>query len=358
MANKLTSDPRSSIHRRDFLGGSAALGAAALSPVAKAQGQPTADASPHRIDVHHHFMTPRSVEETRPKFMREISGMNNSHVLEWTVEKSLAAMDEAGVATAMLSLNSPGPWSETKEGSRSLCRHCNEFAAQAQADHPGRFGHFASLPLPDVDGSLAEAAYALDVLKADGFVMRTSDEDKWLGEPSYWPLYEELNRRKAVVFVHPATPACCQEMNMVSPPALLEYPFDTARAITNWIYSGAGAQFPDIRLIFTHGGGAMLMILDRLAAVVRVKPELAERVPQGALEMLKSYFFDTALVYNEPAFAAMRAALPLSQILLGSDTPYIPIAPSVAALSNLVPEPTALRAIERDNALALFPRLA
>lgn len=316
------------------------------------------DTQSYRIDVHHHFMTPRSVQETRERFMVEISGMNNSSVLEWTVEKSLVEMDKAGVATAILSLNSPGPWSKTMEGSRSLCRHCNEFAAQTHADHPGRFGHFASLPIPDVDGALAEATYALDVLKADGFVMRTSDEDKWLGEPAYWPLYEELDRRKAVLFIHPATPACCQHMNMVCPPALLEYPFDTARAITNWIYSGAAARFPNIRLIFTHGGGAILMILDRLATLVRVKPELAERAPHGALEMLKSYFFDTALVNNQPAFAAMRAALPLSQILLGSDAPYIPLSPSVAALSHLVPEAADLRAIERNNALALFPHLA
>lgn len=312
---------------------------------------------PHRIDVHHHFMTPRSVEETRERFMLEISGMNNAAVLEWTVEKSLEEMDKAGVATAMLSLNSPGPWSKTKEGARSLCRHCNEYAAQAQADHPGRFGHFASLPLPDVDGSLAEAAYALDVLKADGFVMRTSDEDKWLGDPAYWPLYQEIDRHKAVVFVHPATTNCCQHMDMVCPPALLEYPFDTARAITNWIYSGAALRFPNIRLIFSHGGGAILMILDRLAALVRVKPELAEHVPHGALEMLRSYFFDTALVNNQPAFAAMRAALPLSQILLGSDTPYIPLGSSVTALSRVAPKFSDLRAIERDNALTLFPRL-
>ncbi len=357
MRKSATSDLRASIDRREFLGASAAFGAAGLSSTAKGENSPMTETKPYRIDVHHHFMTPRSVEETRERFMLEISGMNNSTVLEWTVEKSLVEMDKAGVATAMLSLNSPGPWSKTKEGSRSLCRHCNEYAARAQADHPGRFGHFASLPLPDVDGSLAEAAYALDVLKADGFVMRTSDDDKWLGDSTYWPLYEELNRRQAIVFVHPATPACCQHMNMVCPPALLEYPFDTARAITNWIYSGAALRFPNIRLIFTHGGGAILMILDRLAALVRVKPELAERVPHGAVEMLKSYFFDTALVYNQPAFAAMRAALPLSHILLGSDTPYIPLGSSVAALPPLVPDAADLRAIERNNALGLFPRL-
>lgn len=318
------------------------------------------DPKPHRIDVHHHFMTPRFVQETRDRFMLEINGMTNAigPVLEWTVEKSLVEMDKAGVATAMLSLSSPGPWSTTRDGARALCRHCNEYATRVVTDHPGRFGHFASLPLPDVDGSLKEVAYALDVLKADGFLMRTSDEDKWLGEPNYWPVYEELDRRRATVFVHPATPGCCQHMNMASPPAILEYPFDTTRAITNWIYTGAAQRFPHIRFIFNHGGGATLMMLDRLSVIGRVRPDLVARVPQGAVNLLKSYFFDTAGVYNPTAFAAMRTAMPLAQILFGSDLPYMPMGIGVAALPHLVPDAAELRAIERDNAVALFPRLA
>ncbi|MEJ2411167.1 MAG: amidohydrolase family protein, partial [Novosphingobium sp.] len=275
------------------------------------------------------------------------------------VEKSLADMDKAGVETAMLSLNSPGLFAGTPEGNRALARHVNEYAARAQADHPGRFGHFASLPLADTEGALREIVYALDVLKADGFVVRTSDEDRWHGDPSYWPVYEELNRRKAVLFVHPASALCCQKMNYAFPPAIIEYPFDTTRAITNWIFSGAAARFPDIRLIYTHGGGSTLMVQDRLEAFAKVRPDLGERLPQGkdVMEVIRSHFYDTALVYNKPAFAAMREGLPLSQILFGSDVPYRQLGSEVAALPLLVRDAAEFRAIERNNAEALFPRL-
>jgi len=361
MTQSISGHSCSSIRRRNFLSGAAAFGAMTLSGSALGADNVVTPKRTRYIDVHHHFMTPRSVEETRDRFMVEVTGMERpqSAILEWTVEKSLAEMDKAGVETAMLSLNSPGLFAKTQGGNRALARHVNEYAARVQADYPGRFGHFASLPLADTEGALREVAHALDALKADGFVVRTSDEDRWHGDPSYWPVYEELNRRKAVLFVHPASALCCQKMNVAHPPALIEYPFDTTRAIMNWIFSGAAAKFPDSRLIYKHGGGSTLMVQDRLEAVARIRPDLGERLPQGkdVMEVIRSHFYDTALVYNKTAFAAMREGLPLSQILYGSDVPYRQMGPEVAALRQLVSSAEEFRAIERDNAVALFPRL-
>lgn len=347
--------------RRELLAGAAALGAVSLSGNSRAADSAAPGVKPYKIDIHHHFMTPRFVKEARERFMLEVTTMENAvaPVLNATLADSLAAMDKAGVATAMLSLSNPGPWMEGDlDATYALTRHCNDFAAKAQADHPGRFGHFASLPLPDIEGSLKEAVYALDTLKADGFQFLTNYGDKWIGHKSFWPLYEELDRRKAVIFVHPATPGCCQHMDLHAPPAILEYPFDTTRAIADVIYSGVATRFPNIRFIFCHGGGATLMMLDRLPAIARVRPDFAANAPQGALEIFKGFYFDTAGVYNPAAIAAMRAALPLSQILFGSDVPFNPLGRAAAMLGQVVPDADARRAIERDNALALLPQLA
>lgn len=347
--------------RRELLAGAAALGALSLGGNSQAAETSAPGTKPHRIDIHHHFMTPRFVEEVRDRFLLEVNSMEKAvgPVLNATLTDSLAKMDQAGVATAMLSLSNPGPWMEGDlDATHALTRHCNDFAAKAQADHPGRFGHFASLPLPDIEGSLREVAYALDTLKADGFQLLTNYGDKWLGHETFWPLYEELDRRKAVLFVHPATPGCCQRMDMHAPPALLEYPFDTTRAITDLIYSGVATRFPNIRFIFCHGGGATFMMLDRFPIIGKVRPDFGANAPQGALELIKNFYFDTASVYNPAGIAALRAALPLSQILFGSDEPYNPLGRAAAMLGQLVPESDARLAIERGNALALLPQLA
>lgn len=312
-----------------------------------------------RVDVHHHFFTPRFIEATKSRFEREIVGMPNAgQAQRWTIQNSVDGMDEGGVATSVLSLNQPGPLIEgDEEATRALTRHCNDFAAQAQSDHPGRFGHFASLPLPDIEGSLREIEYALDTLKADGFIMHSNENDIWLGDKRFWPVYEELDRRNAVVYVHPATPGCCQQVPTASPPALLEYPFDTARAISNLIFTGTAARFPNIRFIFSHGGGAIPMIVDKLETAARVRPDLAGYVAEGVPATLAKFYYDTAQMFNPAAFAALRTLLPNRNILFGTDIPFANIAMCVKKLHDLVPEADDRRGMERLNAVALLPQL-
>src|ERR1019366_1430625 len=136
-------------------------------------------------------------------------------------------------------------------------RKSNDYGAQLVKDYPGRFGLFAALPLPDQDGSLREIEYAFDVLKADGIALMTDYGDKWPGDPAFVPVFDELNRRKAIVFVHPTAPNCCTSLIPGTTGSWLEYLFDTARAITSFLVNGTFARFPDIRFIFCHSGGTM-----------------------------------------------------------------------------------------------------
>jgi predicted TIM-barrel fold metal-dependent hydrolase len=333
--------------RRAFLSGAAAIALGAASRPVGSRAQTSTKVN--LIDVHHHFVTPQYIEEL---------GDAVSVPPGWWIDSSLEAMDRAGVATSMLSLNNPGPWLSDTTKSRTLCRHCNDYAAEAAGDHPGRFGHFASLPLPDIDGSLQEIAYALDTLQADGFIVHTNEQDKWLGSQDYWPVYEELNRRRATVFVHPIVAGCCGNAPIAIPSAFLELPFETARAISNWIFSGSAARFPDIRFIFSHGGGATPMLLSRFVAVAARDPNLASFVPNGIEHELQKYYYDTAAIYNATAFAAVKTLVPGGQILFGSDIPYSSLEDCAEMLGSLIPDPEEQRAIGRENALGLFPRYA
>src|SRR5262245_9427815 len=235
--------------RRNFLaGGLATLGIAAASTptrvFAQAAGGPAAGptvapavAPPPKtvIDVHHHIAPPTYNQELIAR------GQNEPPLFRWSVQKSLDDMDKAGVATAITSITTPGVWFGDNGAARRLARKCNDFAATLVRDHPGRFGVFASLPLPDVDGSLAEIAYALDTLKADGIGLMTSFGDKWLGDPAFDPVMEELNRRKAIVYTHPTVADCCKGVLPVVHRGVVEFQTDTSRAIGSIVFTGTAA---------------------------------------------------------------------------------------------------------------------
>ena len=251
------------ISRRLLLSGIAATAVGATASMIRRALPALADGAERKtslIDVHHHFAPPAYVAENRSKV--------SPAALDWTPQKALDAMDAEGVATAVLSLALPGVWFGDAVAGRRTSRLCNDYAADLARSHPGRFGLFPVVPLPDIDGSLREIEYAFDVLKASGIGIVTNysdaSETKWLGNPTFTPVFEELNRRKTVVFVHPIVASCCQKLLPDVSPLVSEIPQDTTRAVTNLLFTGTFSRFPDIRFIFSHGGGDVPMVMGRL----------------------------------------------------------------------------------------------
>jgi len=302
-----------------------------------------------RIDIHHHFYP----EEYRA-VMRDFAQM--PPVRSWTLARTLEEMDQNGVACAMLSLSPPGIHLDGAVATRKLARSVNEHAAKLRAERPARFGHFASVPMPDIDATLAEIAYALDELKADGIQLMTSYGERWPGHPDFAPVFAELNRRKAVVFVHPLTPACCDHLIGWVPPVLTEFVFDTTRCVFSLLFSGTLARNPDIRFIFCHAGGTVPMLAGR-AGVTGVDRMHAAQLPNGLDHELKRLHYDVALAANRPALAALFAYVPASQVLLGSDFPFGTAGHGIAGLAEFGLAPGDLAAIHRGNAERLLPRL-
>jgi 6-methylsalicylate decarboxylase len=347
------------LDRRNLLSGLIAVGAG-VSLELIARGMPALAQSavvqrPALIDVHHHIVPPFYLAENR-EHIAGPTGQVNPAWTNWEPKKALDAMDEHGVATAVLSLSTPGVWFGDADAARRTARRCNEYAAELRQAYPHRFGQFAVIPLPDTDGSLREIEYALDVLKADGIGLLTSYGDKWLGDPAFLPVFEELNRRKSVVFVHPTVPGCCQKLLPAVTPLVAEIPQDTTRAVTNLLFTGSFSRFRDIRFIFTHAGGTVPMVVGRMQ---QYGPKsLPDGGPNAIEDALRRQYFDIAGTAFAPAIAALTALVPTTQILFGSDNPYVPLGATAKGLEQLGLPLADLQAIGRDNALALLPNLA
>ena len=309
------------------------------------------------IDVHHHIVPPFWFDEVKDVIAAQGGGRIVPNWFGWSPEKALSEMDRNGVATAILSMSTPGIWFGDKAQASRLARGCNEYAAKLVADHPRRFGMFAALPLPDTEASLAEIAYAFDKLNADGIGLLTSYGDKWLGDPAYDQVFAELNRRRAIVYVHPATPGCCTKLMPHVPPFLTEFIQETNRAITSLMYSGSFSKYPDIKFIFSHAGGGIPVLAGRIAQL-GAAPQLASKVPEGVETVLKRQYYEIANSANAPAIAALTALIPATNIMFGSDYPLVPLPATANGLAKLNLSEEQLRAVRRDNALKLFPRLA
>ena len=339
--------------RRKFLTGLGATGLAAA--VSAPLARPACADTRHLIDVHSHIAPPFYVSENRDRIAGSRGGEVSRPWLEWSPQKSLAAMDQHGVETSLLSLSTPGIWFGNAEEARTTARRVNDYGADLVRENPGRFGLFAAIPLPDIEGSLREIEYAFDVLKADGIGLLTSYGDKWLGDPAYAPVLEELNRRKALVFVHPTTPNCCRALIPGISTIMAEVPQDTTRTIASLLFSGTLTRLKDIRFIFCHAGGTMPVMAARMT---QYGPKnLSEVLPQGVEYELKRLHYDIAVSGYRPAVAALTGLIPISQILFGSDFPYRPLGESADTMGQLGLSESDLAAIGRGNAMGLLPRL-
>jgi predicted TIM-barrel fold metal-dependent hydrolase len=340
-----------------LLAGAGALAAANLLLVGAARAQgPTAKV----IDTHHHFYPPAyqkawlDWEDARkiPHFANQIG---------WTRERAVDELDRNGVAAGVLSIAStPGTWfGLDAAGAQAMVRTCNDYGAEMVRDYPRRFGLFATLSMLDVDTTLKEIEYVFDVLKADGVGLQTNYGDKWLGHELYKPVFEELNRRKAVVYVHPLVAACCGQLGVGAFPAVIEVPHDTTRTVTSLLLSGSFARLRDIKWLFSHAGGTIPMLAGRIEAFYGERGRNAPNgfAPEGIEAEFRRLHYDTANATSAPSIAALVKLVPMTQITFGSDYPYFPLN-QIETIRKLGLPSADLQAIENGNAARLVPRLS
>lgn len=314
------------------------------------------------IDVHAHFIPDAyraaaiAAGHARPDGMPAIPA--------WSEQEMLAMMDRQRIRTALLSISSPGVHFGDDVAARKLARAVNLEGARLKATHPGRFGFLASLPLPDVDGALAELAFALDELGADGFILESNSGGIYPGDPRFDPVYAELDRRSAVVLLHPTSPHCssCSLPGPALPAPVLEFMFETTRAVTNLILTKCIERYPRLRIVIPHAGAALPALVDRIAMVTAIMPSMAGTSPEAILATLGKLYFDLAGAPLPRLLPALRTFADPARLLYGSDWPFTP-EPVVARLRKRLDEelagtPEELQAIFSGNARRLFPLLS
>ena len=355
------------LHRRQFLTGLAGVGAAALAPALRAQAPGT---SARRIDVHHHFASPWWLKALRA------ANVLAPNWETWSAPRAIETMDRSGTATAIASITTPGIWFGEGYGNdrpptgqtggndaRALARETNEYGARLVSDYKRRYGVWAALPLMDVDGSLRELEYALDTLKLDGICLMTSYGNRWLGHATFAPIFQELNRRRAVVYVHPTAAPCCRGLLPNVAASTIEYGTDTSRTIVSWITSGNAATFPDVTMIYSHAGGSLPYLIERfinaeegggpagIADLLSRPPE-----PNSKLYHLRRFFYDTAQSTNPVAMQGLKQVATAQQIVFGTDYPYTTMVDHVQGLQKVGFTPQELRGVDRDNLVRILPQ--
>jgi len=348
--------------RRSFLKSIGAFGAAtALSaPAVWAQDLSSSPApsstKPHRIDVHHHMF---------PPFVQDLWKKENVRtapvVMRWKLEDTLGQMNQAGVATTVLSVLAAGGFNLPKlsvEEHRRLARLANDHAVKVRSDHPGRFGIFAYVPMPDIDGTLKEIEYALDAIKADGIIISTSYGNQFLGDPDFKAIMDEFQRRRAVVYVHPGRPECCDTLTPNVPGSFTEYPQDTNRTVMSLLFSGTFTRTRDVRWIFSHGGAAVPLLAGRVNSLAKIQlKNQAQVLPDGIDFELKRLYYETANAAYAPNIAALLKFAPIQQVLFGTDYPYVSVVENANDLMKAGLSTADLKAVENENAIRLMPRL-
>jgi len=347
--------------RRDFFASILALGIGGIVTEGRLWSQV---GSPRRLDLHHHFGSPRWIKK-----VVEVKRQGWQQFQDFSPAKAIETMDRAGVSTSFISVTEPGVWfgddfSKERQDAISMARDLNDYGARMVSDHKGRFGLFAVLPLPDIDASLKEIAYAFDTLKARGVGLLTSYGTKWLGDASFAPVFEELNRRGAILYSHPTDAACCHNLLPNVSPGTIEWNTDTSRAIFSVINDGTAAapvrsiatKYPRIQFVWSHAGGTLTALAGRFFGGAKSADNLAKPVQlDSRLFHLRRFYYDTAQSSNPINMQALKALVGASQIVFGSDYPYSTIADNANALRNCGFTDAELRGIYRENAIRILP---
>jgi 6-methylsalicylate decarboxylase len=309
------------------------------------------------IDTHHHILPDFFWRET-----------NDSHApvgglapLQWSKEAMISFIDDAGIDVAVMSVSTPGVHLGDSEKARSLARRCNEFAAELVHARPDRFASFACIPLPDIDSSLEEVSYAFDVLRFDGLVLFANSNGVYLGDAALEPVFQELERRKAVVFVHPNPSPDAAAHSLGLPDNLLDFPTDTNRAVAQMHYTNRFARTPNVKYIFSHAGGSIPYLAARLAIIDEMGFIPGGDQRGSAAGMFRRMYWDTALAASDPVLRMLRDVAGVDRILYGTDFPYLRRDLAVKSKQQIL-QSSALNDSERrafigGNASSLFPRL-
>jgi predicted TIM-barrel fold metal-dependent hydrolase len=302
------------------------------------------------IDVHAHYVPPGYRAALVDNGHAQPDGF--PQIPEWSAAEHVAAMDRLGIRTALLSISSPGVHLADVAATRDLAREVNEEGRRAVVDHPGRFGLFASLPLPDVDAAVAEIAHCCDHLDVTGFALLTNIGGTYLGDAAFAPVFRELDRRGARVFIHPTSPACWEQTSLGRPRPMLEFLFDTTRAVVDLVLNGTVAMHPGIELIVPHAGATLPMVADRISVfslLLDVDPSV------DVLRDLGRLHFDLAGFPIPRQLDALLTLTTLDHLHYGSDYPFTPEFAVADALERLAASDV-LDAL-RVNTERLFPRL-
>jgi predicted TIM-barrel fold metal-dependent hydrolase len=310
------------------------------------------------IDTHFHFVPKRYHDALVSADMYPPD--NIPGLPSWDVDATLEIMEALGVATAFMSISSPGVWLPTRADTVALARDCNDEGAAAVREHPTRLGLFAALPLPHLDDSLEELGRASDELDADGVCLMSNQDGRYVGDPEFYPLLEELNRRKTVVMLHPASPPNHESVSFGRPTPIIEFPFETTRTVVDLILTGAIARFPDIRWIIPHAGATLPVLASRVAFVAELLSTQGAGIDVDAA--LRSFHYDLAGAPLPILLPALIALVGSDRLLYGSDTPFTPTPPAVNLAAQLhgteLFDDETRAATFRGNAEALFPRLS
>lgn len=306
-----------------------------------------------RIDTHHHFIPP---VYRKALLSNGIDQAGGRALPDWTPEASVAAMADLGIATAILSVSAPGTaFLPDADDAADLARAVNDYGAGLVASAPDRFGLFATVPLPHVRPAAAEAARALDGLRADGVILLANNAGVYLGEDDEQDeLWRVLDERSAVVFVHPATLPGPAVPGVV--PFAVDFLLDTTRAAYLLVRNGIRSRYPNIKFILSHGGGFVPYAAHRMAMAITGD---VNRSPADSLAEFASFYFDTALSSTESALPSLLAFAKPGHVTFGSDFPFAPAPVGQYFAAGLADNTDAAvrYAIDRTNALRLFPRL-
>lgn len=340
--------------RRGFLTQLLAAGTALALPgcavTSKTAALP-AQAGRALVDVHHHVWAPAFLKELEARKLAEPPARN------WSLNKTLDDMAQAGVTYTLTSPTTPAAGFGDAATMRSMARVSNEYGAQLARDYPKQFGFFATLPMLDVDGALAEIAYSVDVLKANGIAMLTSYDGKWLGDKAFAPIMDEINRRKLVVYTHPSNTKCCVNLQEGVPGSTIEFATDTTRTITSLLFSGTATRCPDIKFIFSHAGGTMPFLVERLVMLPRLNANFGKILPSDqVVPTLKRFYYDTAQASHPGALLSLLNLVDVSQVVFGTDFPYRTSLEHVRGLMAMDFAMKDLVAIESGNAMRLLGR--